>query len=136
MTSRLQIFLVIGIGIFTSMLIRCLIKKRMNLKYCLIWLGGIAIMLLAALCPQLVRILSRIVGIKTPINTVFVIYGFLMLLIVFSLTAIVSHLNVRVVRLVQNQALLEARIRSLESSLDAQGDTTKEEAFKADGTGI
>ena len=115
MDIKLQVVLIIGILIFAELLIHYLIKKKLNLKYCLIWLLAIAAMLVAALCPGIVKWMANMVGIKTTSNFIFVIYGLFMLLIVFSLTGIVSHMNNRIFRLVQNQAILEERIRRLES---------------------
>lgn len=114
MSVRLTAVLVTGILVFAVIFFYYLVKRRLNLKYCLVWILGILTMLVATLFPFLVRWIASLMGIKTPINAVFIIYGFLMLLIVFSLTAIVSHLNNRVFRLVQNQAILEERIRKLE----------------------
>ncbi len=117
MDVRLQGVLISGILVFAGILLYYLIKGKLNLKYCLIWILAVVVMLFAAIFPGIVKWMATAIGIKTPSNFIFVLYGLFMLLIVFTLTAIVSHMNKRIFRLVQNQALLEARIRSMERRL-------------------
>lgn len=114
MSLKLQICLLIGIIIFSAILIHFLVKKRLNLKYTLIWLLAAFCFLLATLFPGIITKISHLMGIIVPSNFIFVVYGFFVLLIVLSLTGIVSHMNTRIFKLVQNQAIMEKRIRELE----------------------
>lgn len=114
MNARLQLILIVSTLAFSGLIIRCLIRKKLHLKYCLVWIFAILMMLISAVFPDLVRWITYLMGIKTPSNFIFVMYGLFMLLIVFSLTAIVSHMNQRIFCLVQHQAILEERLRSLE----------------------
>lgn len=117
MSIRLRITLIVGIVLFALYIINLLMKKRLHLKYTLLWLVMILGMLFATFFPDLIAFISNTLGIITPVNFIFVLAGMFSLVIIVSITAIVSHMNNRIFRLVQNQALLEKRIRELESSL-------------------
>lgn len=112
----LQIFLIICVLIFLAIIIHYLAKKKLNLKYSLAWLGAGLGMLVIAIFPQIAIKISSLVGIETPVNAVFLFAGMFMLLIIFTLTIIVSHMNNRIYSLTQKQALLEKRVRELENS--------------------
>lgn len=124
MNIRLQIILVTGISTFAGILTHYLVQRKLHLKYCLVWILATIIMFISALFPGIIKWITELVGIKTPSNFIFMIYGLFMLLIIFTLTAIISHMNVRIFRLVQYQAMLEERLRKIEqlqekiSSLD------------------
>lgn len=116
MNVILQIFLIFSALIFLAIMVYYLARKKLNLKYSLIWLAtGIGILILAVF-PQIVEWVGHLIGITTPVNTVFLFVCMFMLLIIFTLTIIVSHLNMRVYRLTQTQALLEKRVRELEKA--------------------
>ena len=118
MSINLQIFLVICIIIFLAIVMRFLTKKRLNLKYTLTWLFSGIFMLVIAIFPEIISRIGRVIGVDYPVNTVFLFAGMFSLLIIFTLTMIVSHMNNRIYRMVQTQALLEKRIRDLENRKD------------------
>lgn len=114
MDFRLQCILIVCILLFALLVIRHLTKKKLHLKYCLMWILAIILALLASIFPQAIDWCAGLIGIKTPSNFVFLLYSIVMLVLVFVLTEIVSHMNARIFKLVQNQAILEERIRKLE----------------------
>ena len=122
MNIVLQIFLIVAVLIFTIIIIRYLTKKRLNLKYSLSWLAACVVMLVLSVFPSLVEMLGNLVGVATVTSTVFMFAGMFMLVIILTLTIIVSHLNNRVYRLTQMQALLEKRVRELEQKIKADDD--------------
>ncbi len=116
MNIVLQIFLIVGVLIFLAIIVYYLAKKKLNLKYSHTWLAAGVGMIILAIFPQLVDMIGALVGIAAPVNTVFLFGGIFMLLIIFTLTMIVSHMNKRIYRLTQTQAILEKRVRELEST--------------------
>jgi hypothetical protein len=114
MDITLRIFLIIGILIFLVIILQLLKKKKLNLKYTLVWLLSAFVMLVAAIFPGIVNAVARLIGIISPVNFVFVLEGMFVLLILLSLTAIVSHINNRIYKLIQSLAILEKRVRELE----------------------
>lgn len=121
MNPVLQVFFIICIVVFLALIIRYISKQRLNLKYSLVWLAAGVGMLILAFFPGLVDKLGALVGIASPVSTVFLFAGMFMLAIIFTLTIIVSHMNQRIYRLTQNQALLEKRIRDMENGKNNTG---------------
>ncbi|MBQ9760703.1 MAG: DUF2304 domain-containing protein [Clostridia bacterium] len=120
MSLVLQIFLIICVLAFIGVIIRYLVLKKLNLKYTLVWLLAAVFMLTIAIFPQIITWLTKLVGIQVASNAVFFFAILFLFLIVLTLTAIVSHMNNRVYRLTQMQALLEKRVRELETKLEEQ----------------
>ncbi|ALU13509.1 hypothetical protein ACH52_0680 [Eubacterium limosum] len=114
MNLNLRLFLVICILVYLGIIINLLRKKKLNLKYTLIWLFSGIIMLVVSIFPQIINFLSSIIGIVDVTNAVFILEGMFVLVILLSLTSIVSHFNDRNRELIQKVALLEKRVRELE----------------------
>lgn len=115
MNTVLHIFLIVVVVIFTLVIIRYLTKRRLNLKYSLVWLAACFVMLVLAIFPSLVEKIGNLIGIATVTSTVFLFAVMFMLVIILTLTMIVSNLNNRIYRLTQLQAILEKRVRELEA---------------------
>lgn len=120
MNPVLYISLIITVIIFNAIIIHYLAKNKLNLKYSLVWLAAGVGMLILAVFPDIVTVIGTLIGIATPVNTVFLFAGMFMIMIIFTLTIIVSHMNKRIYRMVQEQALLEKRVRELEHRLDLE----------------
>lgn len=114
MSLILQLFLIFCVLVFAGVILRYLVLKKLNLKYTLIWLLAAAFMLVIAIFPSIITRLTHLLGIQVESNAVFFFAILFLFLIVLTLTAIVSHMNNRVYRLTQMQALLEKRVRELE----------------------
>ncbi len=97
--TRLRVLLLIAVCIYFIMVFCLLRRKTLNLKYTLLWLAsGFA----------------SLVGIYDPMNALFSLIIFCILIILMSLTAIVSKLNRKTKTLIQALALLEKRVRDSE----------------------
>lgn len=114
MTQRLHFALIAAVIVYFLLLSLLLRKNRFLLKYSLLWIFAGITMLVLAIFPQTLAWIANAVGIVSPINALFTIVIFCVIFILVSLTAIVSAMNEKIKRLVQNQALLEARIKELE----------------------
>ena len=115
MNSILQIAILCAIVVYFGLLVFFLKKRTLHLKYTLLWLLSGILMLLLTLFPSLLEGLASFLGVYAPTNALFAIIIFCLIIILVSITAIVSKLNDRVKRLTQSQALLEKRIRELET---------------------
>ena len=114
MNIGLRIFLAIAIIFFLVIIINLLRKQKLNLQYSLIWLFSVFALLLLITFPEIVYWISRIVGIETPVNVVYVIEAMFVLLILLSITIIISDLNEKNRKTIQALAILEKRVRELE----------------------
>lgn len=117
MEATLRIFLLAGIFGYFLLIMNYLARRKLNIKYTLLWLFSVIILFLIALFPQGIYWLSNIFGFQAPINLVYIFAGAFGLLILLSITVIVSTINNKIIKLVQTQALLEKRIRELENKI-------------------
>lgn len=117
MAFRLQIVLLIAVCIYFIMVFHLLKRKTLNLKYTLLWLASGFVMLILAIFPRILQFFASVVGISDPMNALFSVILFCIIIILMSLTAIVSKLNDKNKNLIQSVALLEKRVRDLESNV-------------------
>ena len=113
-TGRLRIFLLAAICIYFVTMFQLLKHRALNLKYTLLWLVSGFVMLIMALFPRLLELFAVLVGIDDPMNALFSVVSFCIIIILMSLTAIVSRQNEKSKTLIQSIALLEKRIQDLE----------------------
>lgn len=114
MSRTLSVILMLGIVCYFWILYRLLKKNILTLKYTLLWLltgGGLALL---AVFPGIIYAFSDFIGVKTPVNGMFLFMIAFLFLIVLSITAIVSRQSERIKRMAQKMALLEKRVREAE----------------------
>ncbi len=117
MTDLFRMLLLIAVLLYI-LLIGVLMKKgRISLKYSLVWFASGIVLLLCAIFPQAIRFFTNLLGIYSETNAVFFVGVCFLLLIILSLTSIVSGQSERIRTLTQTQAMLEKRIRELESTV-------------------
>jgi len=114
-TGRFQFFAIAAAVLFFVLLIWLLKKNRLSLKYCLLWLLSGIIMLILAVFPGVLDGFARMIGIYSSVNALFAVILFCGMMLMISFTVIVSREKQEIVKMVQRIALLENRIRELES---------------------
>ena len=126
MSNTLQIFMMIAVAVYFALLIYFLRRKRIILKYSLLWLFSGVVMLLLAVFPNILDGIAKLVGIASPVNALFAIALFCVIMILMSMTAIVSRLNDQLLHLAQVNALLEKRVRELETKAETNERETEQ----------
>lgn len=111
---KFQIFLIVAILLYYVLVLYLLKNKRLELKYSLLWIFTGLIMLILAIFPKLLDKIAMFFGVYSAVNALFALAIFFVLIILMSLTAIVSNLNSKTKKLIQQNALLEQRVRELE----------------------
>lgn len=112
--GRLKLVLIIAIIIYFVLILLFLKRKSLELKYTLLWIVAGMVMAVLVFFPGLMTNFINLVGITTSMNGLYVMcIGFLVILMM-SLTSIVSKQAFKIRSLVQDNALLEKRIRDLE----------------------
>lgn len=114
-SKTLQIALLLAIFVYFIVLIYFLKKKKIELKYTILWIFSGLLMLILTIFPQILAFCARIVAIDVPANALFSVVIFCIIIITMSLTTIVSKMNDNIKNLTQAIALLEKRIRELEN---------------------
>lgn len=117
MITRTFQLIVLAITVaFFAWVVSLLKKRRLDLKYTLLWLLCGAVMLVMGIFPKSLDYLSAMLGVYSPTNALFAIISLFLILLCLSLTIIVSRLNDAVKRLTQRVALLEKKIREEEKN--------------------
>ena len=96
-------------------------------RYSIIWLISAGVLLVFAVFPYVVLVLTDLLGMAVPVNVVFLLVIAFILLLLLSLSSIVSGFAEKIKRLAQENALLEERVRRLEAQLAAQDKQTENE---------
>ena len=113
MDNRIQVFFIISIIIYLFIIFQMLKKKKLNLKYTLMWLFAGMTLLVITIFPKIMYWISNTLGIHTPINSAFLLGSMFIIMILITLTSIVSELNSKVRVLIQEMALLEKELDDL-----------------------
>ena len=114
MPYRLQIIIILGIILSLIILTRLVVKKRLEMKYALVWYGSGFILLIFVCFPKFMSYLTDLLGIELPVNMVFFMGFILVLAIVMTLTIAISRASEKAKTLAQMVALLEERIERIE----------------------
>ena len=117
MNEYLRISLLIGIAVYFICIFFLLKKNSLNLKYTLLWIFLGIVFLLVVIFPVILNVPLQQIGVVEWTNGLFALLLLILLIIDMSITAIVSKLNERMRKLVQQCALYEERIRQLEEKL-------------------
>ena len=112
-SKTLQGAMLIAIAVYFFLLILLLKKKRLLLKYSLLWLFAGFVMLILAVFPSVLEWISQVLGIYSPVNALFSILLFCMIILLVSLTSIVSSQNEKIKRLIQKEAILEEELAEI-----------------------
>lgn len=111
---KLQVLMLLAVVVYFLLLWWLLRKRSLNLKYTLLWIFSGIVMMILSVFPNTLSWISHQLDIVAPTNALFAIMFFCVIIILMSLTAIVSKLNKKCTRLIQNAAILEERLRKLE----------------------
>ena len=114
MNIRIQIIVAIFILGALAIIVNMIRKKALELRYALAWLGvGVGVLVLD-IFPGLMGIVSKMLGIASPVNMLF-FFGFCFsLIIIFVLTIAVSRMSIRIKELAQELALYRKASNSTE----------------------
>ena len=114
--TTLRTTLIIAVICYFIIILVFLKNKALSLKYTLIWLFvGVALGIMV-IFPNLLSMLTHFLGFESNMNGLFILGFAFVAMILMSLTSIVSRQNDKIKTLVQQQAILEKRIRELENN--------------------
>lgn len=113
MTITLQRILIVGSTLFFIYIFNMVRTKKLELKYTLTWMiTSIAFIILSSI-PNALNFISKVLSIKSPMNALFFILIFFIILIIFSLTVALSRNSKRVRVLNQEIAILKLELEKL-----------------------
>lgn len=126
MNTSLRTVISIALCLYYICIFYFLKRKRLTLKYTLLWLFTGGIMVLIVIFPEALEVILHAMGVVELTNGLFAIVLFALLIILLSVTSIVSTLNDKLRKLVQQCALYEKRIRELEVQFEDDQRTADE----------
>lgn len=113
MPINLRIFLFSILIFFIILILHTIKKKKLLLKYSLLWLVTSLFMSICILFPQILELICNLLGIKLISNLVLLI-GFLILLVLtFILTIIVSEQKKKIILLIEEFSIIKKEITNL-----------------------
>lgn len=115
MTIKLEIFLLILVTFFILLILHTIKNHRLLLKYSLLWLASSLVMIICILFPSFLSIICNILGIELVSNLVFLISFFILLVLTFALTIIVSEQKKKIVLLVEEIAIIKKEIKEIKN---------------------
>ena len=110
MDRILQIILIISTILFAIFIIVKTSKKKMNYKLTILWLCFSLMIIILAIFPQIITWIAKTIHIETPVNALFLMFIFLLIVIVFYLSAEISKLQTKMTILIQENALLNRKM--------------------------
>ena len=122
MSLRIQIILLIPLAIGLAVIINMVRKRDLELKYVLAWLFADIVLVFLVLFPGLIRSISRLLGIYSPMNMIFFLGFLLSLVIIFTLTVALSKVTANVRRMSQTIALLHKELQELQAEYKTEGE--------------
>lgn len=118
MSLRLQIILIGCMLAAMFFIIHMVHKKRMSFRYGLGWLMVVISLMFLAAFPRILASFSKLIGIASPMNTLFFLGFCFAILLIFSLSITVSKQADRIRKLSQELAIL--RKDSYDSKMELQ----------------
>ncbi len=113
----LRVTLIIGMVCYFAFILIFIKNKSLLLKYVLLWIFAGIILSCMIIFPGLLFWIKDILGIESNMNGLFVLTIGFVIMILMTLTAIVSRQANRIRVLIQSNAILEKRVREMESVL-------------------
>jgi hypothetical protein len=114
MNIRIQIIIAVIIILAFIYITNLVRKKKVELKYTISWYVLGVVYLLFDLIPPFLNGFTRLIGIALPVNMLIFLAIGIIFMILFSQTVIISRHTQDLKKLVQQNALLEERLRKLE----------------------
>lgn len=111
MSVNLRVGLVIAALVIIITTVLILRKRRMPVKYSLVWFFSSFLILLIAIFPSLFEIISKALGFVTMSNMVIGLFIFILLMITMMLTVIVSGQRKKITLLIQEVSMLKQKIK-------------------------
>jgi len=120
MNFQLHIILIICSLLFFIFIFKMITSSKLNLKYSLTWVFVSFIFLLISIFPKVLIRISALLYIKEPVNAIFLIVIFFLLVISFNLTLALSKKSDAIKDLIQEMGMLELSIEELKSNIDKE----------------
>lgn len=114
MQLTLRVALLVITCIYILVILKAIKHKKMQISSSLFWLLTGIVLIIALLIPNLMDIISSILGFKLTVNMIFCVTIFIAFYLIFKLTILLSKQSQKNVTLVQEVSILKKRVEKLE----------------------
>ncbi len=118
MNIILRVALIIIMILYLAIIVKAVKKKNMRINYLIFWIIIGIFLFIALLFPDLITIISNVVGFEVPLNMIFSVAIFIVLYLIHELMTLVSQEEKKNTLLIQEVSLLKKRVEKLEKSVD------------------
>lgn len=115
MNKVLQLTLLAGSIIVLFVVLRFVIKNKMNIRFAIIWVVWALAMIIISIFPGIIYSLSNLLGFEKPVNAIFLLMIFLLYCLSFYLFVSISKHNEEILNLNYEIAALKKRVDELEN---------------------
>lgn len=116
MSSSLRLGLLIASLSVFIVIILAVVRRRLNIKYSIVWLLWALLSLLMAIFPESFYGLSDLLGIQMPVNTVFLIMTALLYALTFYVYIMISKHNEEIIKLTYEIASLKKELDDIKNA--------------------
>jgi len=117
MELLLQIILIAGTSLFFIYIINMVRLRKLELKYTLLWLFTSVSFIIMAIFPGIIKWIAEILFIKEPVNALFLITLFFLIMIIFSLTVAIAAKSRSITALTQEIGMIKLQISKLNTAV-------------------
>ena len=110
MSSGLRLGLLIASIIAICLVLFFVVKKKLNIKYSIVWILWALLSLIMAIFPQTFYELSHLLGIEMPVNAVFLIMIALLYGLTFYVYIMISKHNAEIIKLTYEVSSLKKQL--------------------------
>jgi hypothetical protein len=114
--NRAQLVAIVAAATLLFVVLEMVRRRRLMERYALLWVLAAAVLIGLAAWPNGLKVISDAAGIFYPPTTLFIVAFVFVLLLLLHFSAVVSRLGDQTRVLAQRAALLEQRLRRLESA--------------------
>ena len=111
MTPVFRIILIVVSILSTWYILKKIRQSKLQIEYAIFWIIFSGVLVIISLFPWLVSLFTRLLGMQLPVNFVFMVFIFILLVKLFMMTIELSALENKVKDLTQELALVEKERR-------------------------
>ncbi len=111
MTPNFRIVLIVVSLLSTIYILKKIRQSKLQIEYAIFWIIFAGVLVIISLFPWIVTLFTRLLGMQLPVNFVFMVFIFILLLKLFMMTIELSTLENKVKDLTQELALAEKERR-------------------------
>ncbi len=120
MDRVLRIILIIVTMLFALFIIRQTSKQKLNYRLTIIWGFFSLFTVILAIFPQIIMWFSALIHIKTPVNAIFLVYIFLLIVMLVYISVEMYKIQKEITILIQENGLLNKKIDDLKNKIEKE----------------